>query len=96
MTRPKDLPFNACFVGIGNLMLHSNKRGEKTFSKGKKRERKARDVVCERNEAHSKADFVQLYQARDKSTQRMVRPLWLSASSVGDKLSSRVAFKLPF
>lgn len=54
------MPFNACFVGIGNLMLHSSKRGEKTFSKGKKRERKARDVVCERNEAHSKGHSLTL------------------------------------
>lgn len=56
----KTCPSMSALLRVGNLMLHSNKGGKKTFSKRKKRERKARDVVCERNEAHSKGHSLTL------------------------------------
>lgn len=93
----KTCPSMPVLWGSATSCCIQTKEGRKHSRTGKKRERKARDVVCERNEAHSEGHSLTLYS----STRHVTRAHsgWSDHSGFqprvwGDKLSSRLAFKL--
>lgn len=91
----KTCPSMSALLRVGNLMLHSNKGGKKTFSKRKKGERKARDVVCERNEAHSKGHGLTCAALPGKWQEHTAGDQTTLAFNL-ECFSSRVTFRLSF